>query len=169
MDVAQSQGAVAPVESCSAEDDGSTASERDRLRRENDLLKTALDARATIEQAKGILIALSGVTAETAFSVLRRLSQDSNVKVRVVAAELVAVASQDVAVHGGAPAAIDRVAAFLRQHEAGPGAERDPDGSRRARTRRPDWRAQPPTPMMVEGRSAQGRDGTSVNDDEHRG
>jgi GAF domain-containing protein len=52
-------------------------------------LERALVSRATIEQAKGILMAEKGLDAETAFRVLRAESQHDNVPVRDLAAELV--------------------------------------------------------------------------------
>lgn len=54
-----------------------------------DGLHTALGSRAVIEQAKGILQAKLGVPAEDAFRLLSRKSQDTNRKVRDLAAELV--------------------------------------------------------------------------------
>lgn len=47
-------------------------------------------SRATIEQAKGIVVAALGITEERAFDVLRQFSNDSNTPVRAVAAQLVA-------------------------------------------------------------------------------
>lgn len=52
-------------------------------------LESAMASRAVIEQAKGIIMGREGVDEGTAFEVLRRQSQDSNVKVRTVAAQLV--------------------------------------------------------------------------------
>jgi GAF domain-containing protein len=52
-------------------------------------LQLALESRATIEQAKGILIAQSGVDPDEAFQLLVRASQRTNKKLREVAAELV--------------------------------------------------------------------------------
>ncbi|MGH3254250.1 MAG: ANTAR domain-containing protein [Streptosporangiaceae bacterium] len=52
-------------------------------------LHTALESRAVIEQAKGILHAEFGVSPEEAFRLLSRMSQNSNRKVREIAAELV--------------------------------------------------------------------------------
>ncbi len=53
-------------------------------------LRAAMASRATIEQAKGILMAQSGLTADEAFAVLVRASQRENRKLRDIAAELVA-------------------------------------------------------------------------------
>ena len=52
-------------------------------------LRAAMDARAVIEQAKGIIMGERRCSAEEAFAVLARQSQNSNVKVRDVAAALV--------------------------------------------------------------------------------
>ena len=49
---------------------------------------TALESRDIIGQAKGILMARRGLPADEAFDVLRRASQDLNVKLRDVAATL---------------------------------------------------------------------------------
>lgn len=48
-------------------------------------LRTAMQSRAGIEQAKGILMARDGCTADEAFDVLRSISQHRNVKLRDVA------------------------------------------------------------------------------------
>lgn len=52
-------------------------------------LRRALTSRATIEQAKGIVMAERQCSPETAFEILRRLSNDSNVRVADVALALV--------------------------------------------------------------------------------
>ena len=52
-------------------------------------LEAALVHRAEIEQAKGIIIASTGVTADAAFEVLVKQSQHENRKLRDVAADLV--------------------------------------------------------------------------------
>jgi AmiR/NasT family two-component response regulator len=48
-------------------------------------LYRALDSRDAIGQAKGILMARRGISADEAFDLLRRTSQDVNVKLREVA------------------------------------------------------------------------------------
>lgn len=53
-------------------------------------LNTALDARKLIGQAQGILMERLGLAPDRAFEVLRRYSQDHNVKLRDVAAHLIA-------------------------------------------------------------------------------
>jgi GAF domain-containing protein len=55
-------------------------------------LQQAMNSRAVIEQAKGILIAERRCTEDEAFAILTKLSQDTNRKVRDVAAALVAQA-----------------------------------------------------------------------------
>lgn len=57
---------------------------------ENEHLQEAMRSRATIEQAKGILMAQSGLTADQAFDMLRRASQRENVKLRDIATRIVA-------------------------------------------------------------------------------
>jgi AmiR/NasT family two-component response regulator len=58
-------------------------------------LRAAMESRAIIEQAKGIIMGQRRCTAEEAFTLLRKVSQDSNRKLRDVATALVAEA------HGG--------------------------------------------------------------------
>ena len=53
-------------------------------------MQAAMENRAVIEQAKGIIMGQRRCTAEEAFAVLTKLSQDSNRKVRDIAATLVA-------------------------------------------------------------------------------
>jgi GAF domain-containing protein len=52
-------------------------------------MRRAMESRATIEQAKGILMERLKVTGDVAFAVLSRASQESNVKLRDVADHLV--------------------------------------------------------------------------------
>jgi hypothetical protein len=51
--------------------------------------RAALDTRDIIGQAKGILMVQAGVTADAAFQMLVRVSQLSNVPLRIMAQELV--------------------------------------------------------------------------------
>jgi GAF domain-containing protein len=53
-------------------------------------LQSALESRAVIEQAKGILVAEHGCDPELAFKELSRMSQNTNRKVRDISADLVA-------------------------------------------------------------------------------
>jgi GAF domain-containing protein len=52
-------------------------------------LEQALASRATIDQAKGVLIEQTGISPEEAFDLLRRASQRENRKLREIAAEIV--------------------------------------------------------------------------------
>jgi len=52
-------------------------------------MQAAMDSRAVIEQAKGIIMGDRRCTADEAFAILTRLSQDSNRKLRDIAAALV--------------------------------------------------------------------------------
>ena len=61
----------------------------DTLERESEQLKEALVSRATIDQAKGIVMARDAVGPEEAFAVLVKLSNESNVRLAEVARALV--------------------------------------------------------------------------------
>jgi PAS domain-containing protein len=52
-------------------------------------LRFALTSRSTIDQAKGVIMAQRRCSADDAFAVLKAMSQDSNIKLRDVAADLV--------------------------------------------------------------------------------
>lgn len=52
-------------------------------------LRQALDSRAVIDQAIGVLIGASGISAEQAFAELSRQSQNTNTKLREIAAAVV--------------------------------------------------------------------------------
>lgn len=56
-------------------------------------MRSAMESRAQIEQAKGVVLAQEGVSAEEAFELLVKRSQHANRKLRDVAAEVVATAS----------------------------------------------------------------------------
>jgi AmiR/NasT family two-component response regulator len=57
-------------------------------------MQAAMDSRAVIEQAKGIIMGERRCTPDEAFAILSRISQDTNRKVRDVAAALVARATE---------------------------------------------------------------------------
>jgi anti-anti-sigma factor len=59
-----------------------------------DQLKEALESRAVIDQAKGVLMAREGISPEEAFSLLLKASQTGNVKVRDIALRLVQEAQE---------------------------------------------------------------------------
>ncbi len=58
-------------------------------------MQAAMQSRAVIEQAKGIIMGSRRCTADDAFALLTKLSQDTNRKLRDVAAAVVASATQD--------------------------------------------------------------------------
>lgn len=64
----------------------------------DDVLPDVIDARAVIEQAKGVVMFVYGVNADQAFRVLRWRSQETNIKIRALAEQLTA----DVVAMGGA-------------------------------------------------------------------
>ncbi len=65
-----------------------------RLHREVSGLRTAMESRAPIEQAKGIVMAATQCDADEAFDVLRRQSQHQNRRLSEVARDLVAATSR---------------------------------------------------------------------------
>jgi hypothetical protein len=64
------------------------------------LLRRVVDARAIIEQAKGMLMAEHRVSAESAFDLLRTKSQNTNVKLRDIAAHHVLLHSGRFIIRG---------------------------------------------------------------------
>ena len=69
------------------------ARDLEAMAEEIDQLREALSSRATIDQAKGIVMARHGVDADEAFQRLVKMSNDSNVRVADVAAALVYTAT----------------------------------------------------------------------------
>ena len=68
----------------------------DGVRRLAGQLEQAMASRAVIEQAKGVIMAMRGVPEHEAFEVLRKTSQDRNIKVRDLAQQVVTgVVAQD--------------------------------------------------------------------------
>jgi hypothetical protein len=63
--------------------------DEDRLRDELEGLRTAMRSRAVIEQAKGMLMQRYDLSADASWQVLRRLSAESNTKLRELARRLV--------------------------------------------------------------------------------
>jgi GAF domain-containing protein len=68
-----------------------------------DELRHGLVSRAVIDQAKGILMVQHGLTADQAFAVLTRFSQQENRKLRTVAADLVESSVRESRARLGAP------------------------------------------------------------------
>ncbi|MEV6547696.1 ANTAR domain-containing protein [Streptomyces sp. NPDC051597] len=71
------------------------AVEVSELRAENEQLRGALTSRAVIDQARGMLMALAPCSGERAWGLLVDVSQHCNVKLRDVAAALVATAEDE--------------------------------------------------------------------------
>ncbi|UNZ18002.1 ANTAR domain-containing protein [Streptomyces sp. 891-h] len=89
--------AVSPDDAAPAKDEGTADPEREllaarveELSAEVGQLRQALETRPAIDQARGMVMALAPCDAETAWQVLVRVSQHSNMKLRNVAAALVA-------------------------------------------------------------------------------
>jgi GAF domain-containing protein len=68
-------------------------------------MQAAMQSRAVIEQAKGIIMGSRRCSADEAFTILSKLSQDTNRKLREVATALVATTTPDTATGGGPAAA----------------------------------------------------------------
>ena len=66
------------------------ADAHDRLAGDARNMRVAMESRAVVEQAKGVLMAQRGVDAEQAFDILREASQRYNRKLRDIAAGIVA-------------------------------------------------------------------------------
>jgi AmiR/NasT family two-component response regulator len=60
------------------------------LEAENDQLRTALESRIIIEQAKGAISVRCGVTPETAFEMMRGLARSQRREIHEYAADIVA-------------------------------------------------------------------------------
>jgi ANTAR domain len=89
-----------PVDPQLRRDDGT---QLESLRQEIAGLKAALLSRATIDQARGILVARYQISPDAAFDLLVRWSQDRNIKLRAIAETLVAMAQ-----HGLEGPGVDR-------------------------------------------------------------
>jgi hypothetical protein len=85
----------------------------------DEALPDLFEARAVIEQAKGILIALYRVSPEQAFGVLRWRSQDTNTKLRSLAQQLIAEVSDLPAASADVQAAFDHLLLTVHQRIEG--------------------------------------------------
>lgn len=83
--------------------------EVDVQKRMTETLDAITARRAMINQAMGILMACYGLNAESAFQLLTKLSQKSNVKLRVLAERIVAGAGTREPLFDDAVAAVDRL------------------------------------------------------------
>ncbi|MFI6566160.1 ANTAR domain-containing protein [Streptomyces sp. NPDC050534] len=75
--------------------DAGLLAEVDELRARNEQLEQALASRAVIDQARGMVMALAPCTSERAWDLLVDVSQRSNIKLRAVAAALVATTKDE--------------------------------------------------------------------------
>jgi hypothetical protein len=98
--------------------DDSAVDELEALRQELTGLRAALASRATIDQARGILIARFRISPDGAFELLVRWSQDRNIKLRTIAGTLVALAQHGV----GGPGVDRALGSWLAQQLADPAA-----------------------------------------------
>lgn len=80
------------VTAASSAGDAALVAEVIKLRAENDQLVRALSSRAVIDQARGMLMALAPCSSERAWGLLVDVSQHCNIKLRDVAAALIATA-----------------------------------------------------------------------------
>ncbi len=87
--------AAQQVTAAASAGDASLVAEVIRLRAENDQLARALSSRAVIDQARGMLMALAPCSSERAWGLLVDVSQHCNVKLRDVAAALVATTREE--------------------------------------------------------------------------
>jgi AmiR/NasT family two-component response regulator len=62
--------------------------EVERLRTENEQLRQAIPAHAVVDQAIGVLTALGQISPYDGFTVLREISQHTNIKLNQVAEEI---------------------------------------------------------------------------------
>ena len=69
-------------------DDATTSEPGSDEQRITEALRAITERRAVIEQAKGMLMLVYGVDADEAFDVLRKQSQDHNVKLNLVAEQV---------------------------------------------------------------------------------
>ena len=78
----------------------------DQLRRENERIQRALGTRATIDQAIGMIMARSGISADDAFVRLRILSQREGTKLHLIAESIVAEAVRRAQALRSVPSAV---------------------------------------------------------------
>ena len=97
----------------------------EQLRQEIAGLKAALISRATIDQARGILIARFRLSPDGAFELLVRWSQDRNIKLRTIAEALVSLAE-----HGADGPGVDQALGRWLSQQLAEDAPGPPGGPR---------------------------------------
>jgi hypothetical protein len=70
-----------------------TSEELDALRRENDALRQALEARKLVERAKGLLMAQDGLSEPNAHRYIQKSSMDTGTPMAEVARALIVIAT----------------------------------------------------------------------------
>ncbi|MFG3506772.1 ANTAR domain-containing protein [Streptomyces sp. NPDC047821] len=98
-----------------------------RLTTEVTQLRQALDSRAVIDQAQGVIMALTPCPAERAWQVLVETSQHGNTKLRDVATALVAAVAHGHGLPPGLRVPLDRA---VRRARAGGGGAGPAPGRR---------------------------------------
>jgi ANTAR domain len=78
-------------------------------------MRRAMETRAVIEQAKGILMAIYRVSPEQAFGVLRWRSQETNTKLRSLAKQLITEISTQPAASEDPQATFDHLLLTVHQ------------------------------------------------------
>lgn len=91
---------VARQRSAAADPGHDLVTEHERLQEEVAQLRSALDSRAVIEQAKGMLMARHGTTADRAFEMLLAMSRTEQRKVRDLAADVVRAGAGQASTEG---------------------------------------------------------------------
>ncbi len=114
---------------------GSAMPDVEALRAENAQLHEALQGRAPIEQAKGMLMAIHGCDEDTAFRLLVAVSRQERRKLRLVASEVVNRCADGT--RPVRPATVEgRAGEDLHADPSGSGASRPTDRDDRRRTAR---------------------------------
>ncbi|AGP56316.1 ANTAR domain-containing protein [Streptomyces rapamycinicus] len=89
----------------------------DRLAEEAAQLRQAMETRPVIDQARGMVMALCPCPADAAWEILVEVSQNTNIKLRDIAAHLVATTE-----HQPLPKGLERaLAVAFRHHRPSPG------------------------------------------------
>jgi hypothetical protein len=90
---------------------GQSSSDRSREQAITAALTVICDKRAVIEQVKGVLMCVYCIDADAAFEMLRRRSQETNVKLRNLAAQLMTDFCSEMSEGGSglSRSAVDRI------------------------------------------------------------
>ncbi|MCX4918126.1 ANTAR domain-containing protein [Streptomyces sp. NBC_00687] len=108
---------ASPAAAIAAARGAELAVENRELRRENEQLVRALASRSVIDQARGMVMALAPCSTDQAWGVMVDVPQHCNVKLRDVAAALVALSDGEALAQ---PVRRELCRALRRLHRAGP-------------------------------------------------